>query len=166
MEQFKQYGIISLLGIVLFCAIYSSIELFEWQFFPWLQIGILSFLTLSILIVHILFKEKANANFIYSTWGFVILEWLVCLVLFNLPQLIPSYFHFIFLPLVIYFGYALQNLYERRGDAIQRQGRWIFYGLIASLIVFFLFPRPETLNGLYLIFTVYILRLLISPTKN
>jgi small basic protein len=64
MDQFKQYGIITLIGIALFGGMYSSIQLMEWQFFPYLQIAILSALTLLIGIIHYVHKDKSSSTFI------------------------------------------------------------------------------------------------------
>jgi hypothetical protein len=88
MDQFKQYGIISIIGIAFFSALYGSIELLNWQFFPWLQVFILSILTLLIAGIQYVHRDRNSQTFITATWAFIGFEWLVCLILFNQPALL------------------------------------------------------------------------------
>ena len=91
MDQFKQYGIISFIGIVIFSGLYSSIQLMEWQFFPYLQLAILSLLSLLIALINYFHQDKSSTSFVIATWVFVGFEWLICLILFNQPNLLLDY---------------------------------------------------------------------------
>jgi hypothetical protein len=162
MDQFKQYGIITLLGMALFGGMYSSIQLMEWQFFPYVQIAILSILTLLIGLIHYFHEGKSSTNFLVSTWAFVGFEWLVCLLLFNQPHLLMDYVQLIFLPLLYFIYFALFQLILRRSEQIQKRGRILFYLLIPSTLSFFLYPSVWSAGGMELLFLLFVAQILFS----
>jgi hypothetical protein len=162
MNQFKQYGIISLIGVVIFSGMYSSIQLMEWQFFPYLQITILSLLTLLIALINYFRPGKASTPFLISTWGFVGFEWLICLILFNQPNLLLDYVQLIFLPLLYFIYFALFQLILRRSEQIQKRARILFYLLIASTLTFFISPNVWSAGGMELLFLLFIGLILFS----
>jgi hypothetical protein len=156
MEQFKQYGIISLLGIAFFAGLYSSIQLFEWFFFPWLQLGILSILTCIIAAIQYTNSERNSGRFITITWTFIALEWLICLILFNQPNLMMEKVHYIFLPLLYFVYFALFQLMLRRDETVVKLGRILFYLLISSTLSFFIWPSTWSALGVELIATIFV----------
>jgi hypothetical protein len=162
MEQFKRYGIITLIGITLFGVMYSSVELLDWQFFPYLQICLLSLLTLIIATLNYFHKESSSPSFIYTTWAMIGFEWLVCLILFNQADLIMDYFQLIFLPLVYYVYIALFQLLKNRSPSIQKRGRVVFYFLIPSTLTFFVAPNTWSAIGMEVLFCLYLAAILIS----
>ncbi len=162
MDQFKQYGIITLLGIAMFGAMYSSIQLMEWQFFPYVQIAILSILTLLIGLIHYFHQEKSSTTFLISTWAFVGFEWLICLILFNQPNLLIDYVQLIFLPLLYFIYFALFQLILRRSEQIQKRARILFYLLISSTLIFFISPNVWSAGGMELLFLLFIGQILFS----
>lgn len=162
MDQFKQYGIITLLGIALFGGLYSSIQLMEWQFFPYVQIAILSLLTLLIGLIHYVHKDKSSTTFLVTTWAFVGFEWLVCLILFNQPTLLIDYVQLIFLPLLYFIYIALFQLILTRSEQIQKRARILFYLLISSTLTFFISPNAWSAGGMELLFLLFIGQILFS----
>lgn len=162
MNQFKQYGIITLLGIALFGGMYSTIQLMEWQFFPYLQIAILSALTLLIGLIHYVHKDKSSTTFLFSTWAFVGFEWLVCLILFNQPALLMDYVQLIFLPLVYFIYVALWQLTLTRSLQVQKRARILFYLLIPSTLTFFISPNVWSAGGMEVLFLIFIGQILFS----
>lgn len=156
MDQFKQYGIISIIGIAFFTALYGSIELLNWQFFPWLQIVILSVLTLVIAAIQYLHRDRNSQTFIKATWAFIGFEWLVCLILFNQPELLMDYAQLVFLPLVYFIYLALFQFILRLTEQRKKQGRIIFYLLIPSTLTFFISPNTWSAGGMELLFLFYI----------
>ncbi len=162
MNQFKQYGIISLIGVVIFSGMYSSIQLMEWQFFPYLQITILSLLTLLIALINYFRPGKASTPFLISTWVFVGFEWLICLILFNQPNLLIDYVQLIFLPLLYFIYFALFQLILRRSEQIQKRARILFYLLISSTLIFFISPNVWSAGGMELLFLLFIGQILFS----
>jgi hypothetical protein len=162
MDQFKQYGIITLLGIALFGGLYSSIQLMEWQFFPYVQIAILSLLTLLIGLIHYVHKDKSSTTFLVTTWAFVGFEWLVCLILFNQPTLLIDYVQLIFLPLLYFIYIALFQLILKRSEQIQKRARILFYLLIPSTLTFFISPNTWSAGGMELLFLLFIGQILFS----
>jgi hypothetical protein len=162
MDQFKQYGIITLIGIALFGGMYSSIQLMDWQFFPYVQIAILSLLTLLIALIHYFHQGKSSTTFLISTWAFVGFEWLVCLVLFNQPHLLLDYVQLIFLPLLYFIYIALFQLILRRSEQIQKRGRILFYLLIPSTLSFFIYPTIWSAGGIEVLFLLFIGQILFS----
>jgi hypothetical protein len=162
MDQFKQYGIITLLGIALFGGLYSSIQLMEWQFFPYVQIAILSLLTLLIGLIHYVHKDKSSTTFLVATWAFVGFEWLVCLILFNQPTLLIDYVQLIFLPLLYFINIALFQLILTRSEQIQKRARILFYLLISSTLTFFISPNAWSAGGMELLFLLFIGQILFS----
>ena len=162
MDQFKQYGIITLLGIALFGGLYSSIQLMEWQFFPYVQIAILSLLTLLIGLIHYVHKDKSSTTFLVTTWAFVGFEWLVCLILFNQPTLLIDYVQLIFLPLLYFIYIALFQLILTRSEQIQKRARILFYLLIPSTLTFFISPNTWSAGGMELLFLLFIGQILFS----
>ena len=162
MDQFKQYGIITLLGMALFGGMYSSIQLMEWQFFPYVQIAILSILTLLIGLIHYFHEGKSSTTFLVSTWTFVGFEWLVCLLLFNQPHLLMDYVQLIFLPLLYFIYFALFQLILRRSEQIQKRGRILFYLLIPSTLSFFMYPSVWSAGGMELLFLLFVAQILFS----
>jgi hypothetical protein len=162
MDQFKQYGIITLLGIALFGGLYSSIQLMEWQFFPYVQIAILSLLTLLIGLIHYVHKDKSSTTFLVATWAFVGFEWLVCLILFNQPTLLIDYVQLIFLPLLYFIYIALFQLILTRSEQIQKRARILFYLLISSTLTFFISPNAWSAGGMELLFLLFIGQILFS----
>ena len=162
MNQFKQYGIISLIGVVIFSGMYSSIQLMEWQFFPYLQITILSLLTLLIALINYFRPGKASIPFLISTWVFVGFEWLICLILFNQPNLLIDYVQLIFLPLLYFIYFALFQLILRRSEQIQKRARILFYLLISSTLIFFISPNVWSAGGMELLFLLFIGQILFS----
>ena len=162
MNQFKQYGIITLLGIALFGGMYSSIQLMEWQFFPYLQIAILSALTLLIGLIHYVHKDNSSTTFLFSTWAFIGFEWLVCLILFNQPALLMDYVQLIFLPLVYFIYVALWQLTLTRSLQVQKRARILFYLLIPSTLTFFISPNVWSAGGMEVLFLIFIGQILFS----
>lgn len=162
MDQFKQYGIITLIGIALFGGIYSSIQLMEWQFFPYVQIAMLSILTLLIGLIHYFHQEKSSTTFLISTWAFVGFEWLVCLILFNQPALLMDYVQLIFLPLLYFIYFALFQLILRRSEQIQKRGTILFYLLIPSTCSFFIYPSAWSAGGMELLFLIFVAQILFT----
>lgn len=162
MDQFKQYGIITLLGIALFGGMYSSIQLMEWQFFPYVQIAILSVLTLLIGLIHYFHPEKSSSTYLIATWTFVGFEWLVCLVLFNQPDLLIDYVQLIFLPLLYFIYFTLYQLILRRSEQVQKRGRMLFYLLLPSTVAFFLFPSVWSAGGMELLFILFVSQILFT----
>ena len=162
MNQFKQYGIITLLGIALFGGMYSSIQLMEWQFFPYLQIAILSALTLLIGLIHYVHKATSSTTFLFSTWAFIGFEWLVCLILFNQPALLMDYVQLIFLPLVYFIYVALWQLTLTRSLQVQKRARILFYLLIPSTLTFFFSPNVWSAGGMEVLFLIFIGQILFS----
>jgi hypothetical protein len=162
MEQFKQYGIITILGIALFGVMYSSIEILDWQFFPYLQIGILSLLTLVISLIQYFHKENTSPTFIYATWVFLGLEWMISIILLNQPSFIMDYFQLIFLPLIYYVYYALWHLYLIRNEKVVKWGRILFYLLLPSTLNFFILPNAWSALGMEVLFSLYLGLLLLS----
>jgi hypothetical protein len=162
MDQFKQYGIITLLGMALFGGMYSSIQLMEWQFFPYVQIAILSVLTLLIGLINYFHQGKSSTTFLVSTWAFVGFEWLVCLLLFNQPHLLMDYVQLIFLPLLYFIYFALFQLILRRSEQIQKRGRILFYLLIPSTLSFFMYPSVWSAGGMELLFLLFVAQILFS----
>ena len=162
MDQFKQYGIITLLGIALFGGMYSSIQLMEWQFFPYVQIAILSVLTLLIGLIHYFLPEKSSITYLIATWTFVGFEWLVCLVLFNQPDLLIDYVQLIFLPLLYFIYFTLYQLILRRSEQVQKRGRMLFYGLLPSTVAFFLFPSVWSAGSMELLFILFVSQILFT----
>ena len=164
MDQFKQYGIITLIGIALFGGMYSSIQLMEWQFFPYLQIAILSALTLLIGLIHYVHGDKSSTIFLVATWAFVGFEWLVCLILFNQPALLMDYVQMIFLPLLYFIYLALWQLTLSRSQQVQKRARILFYLLIPSTLTFLLSPNTWSAGGMELLFLLFIGQILFSKT--
>lgn len=162
MDQFKQYGIITLIGIALFGGMYSSIQLMEWQFFPYLQIAILSALTLLIGIIHYVHKDKSSTTFLIATWAFVGFEWLVCLILFNQPALLIDYVQLIFLPLIYFIYMALWQFTLSRSLPVQKRARILFYLLIPSTLTFFIYPSSWSAGGMELLFFVFAAQILFT----
>ena len=162
MSQFKQSGFITLIGIALFSGLYSSIQLMEWQFFPYLQLAILSAFTFLIGIIHFLNKEKTSSTFIRISWGFVFFEWLICLILFNQPELLLDYAQLIFLPLTYFIYVALFQLSNKRSEQFRKRLRIVFYLLISSSLTFFLSPSKWSAGGMELLFLIFIGMLLFS----
>ena len=162
MEQFKQYGIITILGIALFGVMYSSIEILDWQFFPYLQIGILSLLTLVISLIQYFHKENTSPTFIYATWVFIGLEWMISIILLNQPSFIMDYFQLIFLPLIYYVYYALWHLYLIRNEKVVKWGRILFYLLLPITLIFFILPNAWSALGMEVLFSLYLGLLLLS----
>jgi hypothetical protein len=162
MDQFKQYGIITLIGIALFGGMYSSIQLMEWQFFPYVQIAILSVLTLLIGLINYFHQEKSSTIFLISTWAFVGFEWLVCLVLFNQPDLLIDYVQLIFLPLLYFIYFALFQLILKRREQIQKRGRILLYLLIPSTLSFFMYPSAWSAGGMELLFLIFVAQILFT----
>ena len=156
MDQFKQYGIVTLLSIALFSGLYSSVQLMEWQFFPYLQLFILSILTILIALVNYFQRDRLNTIFLLSTWGFIGFEWLTCLILLNQPDLWTNYGHLIFLPLIYFIYLALYQLILRRNEQVQKSGRILFYLLISATLTFFLFPNTYSTMGMELLFLIFI----------
>jgi hypothetical protein len=162
MEQFKQYGIITLIGISLFGVMYSSVELLDWHFFPYLQIGLLSLMTLIIAALNYFHRESSSPSFIYTTWALIGFEWLVCLILFNQADLIMDYFQLIFLPLIYYVYIALFQLLKNRSLRVQKRGRIAFYLLIPSTLTFFVAPNSWSALGMEVLFCLYLAIMLFS----
>lgn len=162
MDQFKQYGIISIIGIAFFSGLYGSIELLNWQFFPWLQIVILSVFTFLIGSIQYLHRERNSQTFILSTWAFIGFEWLISLILFNQPELLMEYAQLVFLPLIYFIYFALFLLIQKRGNQIQQIGRILFYVLIPSTLTFFFYPSIWSASGMELLFLMYIGLILFS----
>lgn len=162
MDQFKQYGIISIIGIAFFTALYGSIELLNWQFFPWLQIVILSVLTLVIAAIQYLHRDRNSQTFLTATWAFIGFEWLVCLILFNQPELLMDYAQLVFLPLVYFIYLALFQFILRLTEQRKKQGRIIFYLLIPSTLTFFISPNTWSAGGMELLFLFFIGLILFS----
>jgi hypothetical protein len=156
MDQFKQYGIISIIGIAFFGGLYGSIELLNWQFFPWLQVVILSTFTFLIGVIQYLHIDSSSRTFIFSTWAFIGFEWLVSLLLFNQPRLLMDYVQLIFLPLLYFIYFALFQLILRRIEQIQKRGRILFYLLIPSTLSFFMYPSVWSAGGMELLFLLFI----------
>lgn len=166
MEQFKQYGIISLLGIAFFTGIYSSIQLFDWFFFPWLQLGIISTLTVIIAAAQYTNGHRFDGRFLLVSWVFILLEWLICLILFNQPKLLTANVHLIFLPLLYFIYIALYQIILRRNARSQKLGRIIFYLLIVSTLTFFLAPTKWSAGGMELLFILFLAIVLLSKTTS
>ena len=162
MDQFKQYGIISFIGIVIFSGMYCSIQLMEWQFFPYLQLAILSLLSLLIALINYFHQDKSSTSFLISTWVFVGFEWLICLILFNQPNLLIDYVQLIFLPLLYFIYFALFQLILRRSEQIQKRARILFYLLISSTLIFFISPNVWSAGGMELLFLLFIGQILFS----
>jgi hypothetical protein len=162
MDQFKQYGIISIIGIAFFSGLYGSIELLNWQFFPWLQIVILSVFTFLIGSIQYLHRERNSQTFILSTWAFIGFEWLISLILFNQPELLMEYAQLVFLPVIYFVYFALFLLIQKRGNQIQQIGRILFYVLIPSTLTFFFYPSIWSASGMELLFLLYIGLILFS----
>ncbi len=162
MEQFKQYGIISLLGIAFFTGIYSSIQLFDWLFFPWLQVGVLSILTCIMALIQFMNRQRNFENFIWISWLFIVLEWGICLLLFNQPKLLMEKVHMIFLPLLYYLYIALYQLVLTRNQQTQKRARMIFYFLVISTLTFFFFPSPWSAAGVEILFLIFLGLILFS----
>ena len=162
MDQFKQYGIISIIGIAFFSGLYGSIELLNWQFFPWLQIVILSVFTFLIGSIQYLHRERNSQTFILSTWAFMGFEWLISLILFNQPELLMEYAQLVFLPVIYFVYFALFLLIQKRGNQIQQIGRILFYVLIPSTLTFFFYPSIWSASGMELLFLLYIGLILFS----
>jgi hypothetical protein len=162
MDQFKQYGIISIIGIAFFSALYGSIELLNWQFFPWLQVFILSILTLLIAVIQYVHRDRNSQAFITATWAFIGFEWLVCLILFNQPALLIEYAQLVFLPLVYFIYLSLFQFILRLSEQRKKQGRILFYLLIPSTLTFFVSPNTWSAGGMELLFLFYIGLILFS----
>jgi hypothetical protein len=156
MDQFKQYGIISIIGIAFFSAFYGSLELLNWQFFPWLQVVILSVFTFLIGGIQYLHRDRNSQTFILSTWAFIGFEWLISLILFNQPDLLMDYAQLVFLPLIYFVYFALFQLIQKRGEQIQKIGRILFYVLIPSTLIFFIYQSVWSAGGMELLFLMYI----------
>ena len=162
MDQFKQYGIISFIGIVIFSGMYCSIQLMEWQFFPYLQLAILSLLSLLIALINYFHQDKSSTSFLISTWVFVGFEWLICLILFNQPNVLLDYAQLMFIPLVYFIYFALFQLIWRRAEHIQKRARILFYLLIPSTLIFFISPNVWSAGGMELLFLVFLGLILLS----
>ena len=156
MDQFKQYGIISIIGIAFFSGLYSSIELLNWQFFPWLQVVILSVFTFLIGVIQYMHRDRDSQTFIISTWAFIGFEWLISLILFNQPDLLMDYAQLVFLPLIYFVYFALFLLIQKRSEQIQNIGRILFYALIPSTLSFFIYPSIWSAGGMELLFLAFI----------
>jgi hypothetical protein len=162
MDQFKQYGIISFIGIVIFSGMYCSIQLMEWQFFPYLQLAILSLLSLLIALINYFHQDKSSTSFLISTWVFVGFEWLICLILFNQPNVLLDYAQLMFIPLVYFIYFALFQLIWRRAAHIQKRAKIVFYLLIPSTLIFFISPSVWSAGGMELLFVLFIGLILFS----
>jgi hypothetical protein len=167
MDQFKQYGIISIIGIAFFSGLYGSIELLNWQFFPWLQVVILSLFTFLIGVIQYLHRDRNSQTFIISTLAFIGFEWLISLILFNQPDLLKDNAQLVFLPLIYFVYFALFLLIQKRSEQIQKIGRILFYMLIPSTLSFFLYPSIWSAGGMELLFLAFIgLILFIKPISS
>lgn len=162
MEQFKQYGIISLLGIAIFTGIYSSIQLFDWLFFPWLQVGVLSSFTCIMALIQYTQRKRNSGNFLWISWLFIVLEWSICLLLFNQPKLLMEKVHLIFLPLLYYLYIALYQLVGTREQQTQKRARIIIYFLVIGTLVFFFFPSMYSAIGVEILFLIFLSIILFS----
>jgi hypothetical protein len=162
MDQFKQYGIISIIGIAFFSGLYGSIELLNWQFFPWLQVVILSVFTFLIGIIQYLHMESNSQKFILSTWAFIGFEWLIALILFNQPDLLMDHAQLVFLPLIYFIYFALFLLIQKRNEQVEKIGKILFYTLIPSTLSFFIYPSIWSAGGMEFLFLVYIGLILFS----
>jgi hypothetical protein len=162
MDQFKQYGIISIIGIAFFSGLYASIELLNWQFFPWLQVVILSVFTFLIGVIQYLHRDRNSQTFIISTLAFIGFEWLISLILFNQPDLLIDYAQLVFLPLIYFVYFALFLLIQKRNEQIQKIGRILFYTLIPSTLSFFIYPSIWSAGGMELLFLAFIGLILFS----
>ncbi|MEN9973023.1 MAG: hypothetical protein RIS20_1370 [Bacteroidota bacterium] len=156
MDQFKQYGIISIIVIAFFSGLYGSIELLNWQFFPWLQVVILSLFTFLIGVIQYLHRDRNSQTFIISTLAFIGFEWLISLILFNQPDLLKDNAQLVFLPLIYFVYFALFLLIQKRSEQIQKIGRILFYMLIPSTLSFFLYPSIWSAGGMELLFLAFI----------